>query len=187
MIALALAAVLVAHADSHPAPAVHSAPAIRSAPIARPPVAHPNVGVPRPVPKAPPLRAPVQALPRYVARVPIRAHVVPSPQHSWGGGAWGWNGGAVWVPSPDYWGGGFWGPIGAGIAAGDYFAYPGTPGYLLLQEYSLTQTPCGPPDLVMIFGPDGSEICTFPNDLVAPGTYSVDPETLSLVSYSPPN
>jgi len=46
----------------------------------------------------------------------------------------------------------------------------------------LTQTPCGPPNLVVILGPDNSVICAYPNNLVAPGEYSLDPSTLTIVS-----
>jgi hypothetical protein len=56
----------------------------------------------------------------------------------------------------------------------------------LLQDYGLQQTPCGPPDLVVIWGPDNSVICALPNNNVGPGNYSVDPETFSLVSAPPP-
>ena len=166
MIAFALAAVLVARTDSHPPPPPRPAPVVRS-------------------PKGAPLRVPAPRLPHYVARVPV-GRTVPQPHHYWGSGAWGWNGGTAWIASPDYWGGGFWGPYAAaGLMTGAYFAYPGTPGYELLQTYGLTQTPCGPPDLVAIYGPDGSEVCAFPNDSVAPGTYSVDPQTLTLIVFSP--
>jgi hypothetical protein len=111
------------------------------------------------------------------------------------GNAWGWNRGVVWNPAPAYWGGGFWGALSftAGAAFfGDlidsgqtyesYAVYPDSPGATLLANYQLTQTPCGPPDLVVIWGPDDSLICAFPNATVGPGEYDVDPTTLSLVS-----
>ena len=121
--------------------------------------------------------------------------------HHWGG--WGWNHGVHWYPVPIYWGGGFWGPwafatlssavlLGSIIDYQDQAIYPSyqvqplTPGAQLLQDYGLTQTPCGPPNLVVIWGPDAnSVICAFPNQMVAPGNYDVDPSTLTLVN--PPN
>ncbi len=108
---------------------------------------------------------------------------------------WGWNAGYPWYPVPTYWGGGFWGPYGygAGFAFGYYVAennqkqesyqvQPDSAGAKLLSSYQLTQTPCGPPNLVVIFGPNNSVICAKPNDKVAAGNYSVDPSTLSIVS-----
>lgn len=119
-----------------------------------------------------------------------------------GGGNYGWNHGIAWRPAPIYWGGGFWGPFAiaslGGIAAyGDYeddqdqLDYPSyqvdpdTPGAELLADYNLQQTPCGPPNLVVIWGPDNSVICAVPNDSVGPGDYQVDPDTFTLVSASP--
>jgi hypothetical protein len=104
---------------------------------------------------------------------------------AWGGNPWGWNGGREWVASPRYWGGGFWGAFGLGLAFGSvgyYEVQSGYPGYDLLANYGLTQTSCDQPNIVQIFGPDGSEICAYPNDMVAPGAYNVDPATLTLVS-----
>lgn len=118
--------------------------------------------------------------------------VVRNPH--WGGHPWHWHHDIVWFPTPDYWGGGFWGPFAFGIPivvygeypydGDDYQSYavaPDSPGAQLLQQYNLTQTQCGPPNLVVIWGPDDSVICAYPNDLVAPGQYTVDPSTLSLV------
>jgi len=117
------------------------------------------------------------------------------------GGPWGWNHGVAWAPAPVYWGGGFWGPWAlAGLPTAVYFgaipdgqivypsyqAEPDSPGAQLLQDYGLQQTPCGPPDLVVIWGPDNSVICAVPNSTVGPGNYTVDPETFSLVSAPPP-
>jgi hypothetical protein len=116
-------------------------------------------------------------------------------------GDWGWNRGEPWNPAPIYWGGGFWGPwavaaLGGAILFGsiadaqDEIIYPSyqveadSPGAQLLQDYGLQQTPCGPPDLVAIWGPDNSVICAYPNDTVAPGNYQVDPATFTLVSSS---
>jgi hypothetical protein len=53
---------------------------------------------------------------------------------------------------------------------------------MLLQNYQLQQVPCGPPDLVVIYGPDNSVICAAPNTIVAPGYYNLDPTTLTIVS-----
>lgn len=125
---------------------------------------------------------------------------VPNPQH-WNG-SWGWNHGVVWRPAPTYWGGGFWGPFAIGALTGallfgsivdyqqqviypSYRIEPDSPGEQLLQNYGLQQTPCGPPNLVVIWGPDNSVICAFPNDLVAPGNYELDPTTLTIVSQAP--
>ncbi|MFY9663523.1 MAG: hypothetical protein WAK19_03635 [Candidatus Cybelea sp.] len=43
-------------------------------------------------------------------------------------------------------------------------------------------TSCVPPNLVVIWGPDDSVICAYPNNLVAPGNYKRDPATLTIVS-----
>jgi len=111
------------------------------------------------------------------------------------GNPWSWNRGVAWNPAPAYWGGGFWGALGFAGAAlafgalnnGDqtydsYEVYPDSPGADLLANYQLTQTPCGPPGLVQIWGPDNSLICAFPNNIVGPGDYDIDPSTLTLVS-----
>ncbi|MBV8637449.1 MAG: hypothetical protein JO322_05140 [Candidatus Eremiobacteraeota bacterium] len=114
--------------------------------------------------------------------------------------AWGWNAGYAWDPVPYYYGGGFWGPFALGAATAvafgtfttptnqtitSYEVQPSTPGSKLLQSYHLTQTPCGPPNLVVIFGPDNSAICAKPNNLVAAGTYGVNEQTLTLTSVAP--
>ena len=120
---------------------------------------------------------------RYVQ--PTQRYVAQAPQHNWSGHPWGWNGGRAWYASPRYWGGGFWGAFALGLTVGDvgyYQVQSGYPGYELLANYGLQQTSCDQPDLVNIFGPDGSEICAYPNDMVAPGDYSVDPATLTLLS-----
>ena len=91
----------------------------------------------------------------------------------------------MWVGYDGYWGNGFWGPLAYGLSAASCVVATGSPGASLLQAYDLRQTPCGPPDLVEIYGPDGSEICAYPNALVAPGAYSVDPDTLTLYSEPP--
>ncbi len=135
---------------------------------------------------------------RTYAPPPGRRTAFPNPRYH-GQPAWGWNHGVQWTPAPVYYGGGFWGPFVLGAAAGaiffgtfddpytnqayeSYQAEPDSPGAILLQNYGLTQTPCGPPDLVVIFGPDNSLICAYPNDQVGPGEYDMDPSTLSLVS-----
>jgi hypothetical protein len=46
----------------------------------------------------------------------------------------------------------------------------------------LTQAPCGPPNLVVIYGPNNSVICATPNELVAAGNYSVNTSNLTIVS-----
>jgi hypothetical protein len=167
------------HAAPPPAP-----PARVPAPAPRPP----GFNLPHDVPpRAPaghapgPVGRPVQPLPRPPVRPPARGPQIVNPHH-WGA-PWQWNNGVAWVPAPAFWGGGFWGPWGFGLGLGAYYAYPDTPGYDLLQQYGLTQTPCGQPNLVEIFGPDGSEICAYPNALVGPGQYDVDPTTLTLISY----
>jgi hypothetical protein len=124
--------------------------------------------------------------------------VIYSPYRWW---RWGWNHGVIWYPAPIYWGGGFWGPfafggLSAGLLFGSIIDYqdqeiypsyeiaPSSPGAELLQNYGLTQTECGPPNLVVIWGPDNSVICAYPNNLVGPGNYELDPATLTIVSQS---
>jgi len=112
---------------------------------------------------------------------------------------WGWNAGVAWAPVPYYWGGGFWGPYAVGAATAalwgtyllpnnvtvqSYQVEPDSAGAKLLASYQLTQTPCGPPDLVVIMGPNNSVICAKPNDTVAAGTYVVNEQTLTLASAS---
>jgi hypothetical protein len=130
----------------------------------------------------------------------FRGPVIGNPRH-WGG--WGWNHGVIWNPSSLYWGGGFFGPFAFGALTGallygsviddqdqaiypSYQVEPSSPGAQLLQNYGLTQTPCGPPNLVVIWGPDGSVVCAYPNDMVSAGNYELDPSTLTLTSSAPP-
>jgi len=123
-----------------------------------------------------------QSMPQYQARQPVRdaqsryvANVRP----------WEWNGGRAWAASPAYWGGGFWGAFSIGLAfnnGGYYQVAQSSPGSQLLANYGLQQTDCNQPNLVDIIGPDGGQICAYPNDQIAPGQYQVDPSTLSLVS-----
>lgn len=142
-------------------------------------------------------------------RVPFNRNVTGGPYHGQfhgppihnphHGPRWGWNHGVIWYPAPIYWGGGFWGPFAfggatAGFLFGSIIDYqdqaiypsyeiaPTSPGAELLQNYGLTQTECGPPNLVVIWGPDDSVICAYPNNLVAPGNYELDPATLTIVS-----
>lgn len=110
--------------------------------------------------------------------------------------AWGWNAGVAWYAAPYYWGGGFWGAMALGTAAAitygtvaannetvtSYEVQPDSPGAKLLSSYGLTQTPCGPPSLVVIYGPNNSVICAKPNQLVSAGNYSVNSSTLTIVS-----
>lgn len=122
--------------------------------------------------------------------------VVTNPVYA-GYPVWGWNGGTAWYAAPYYWGGGFWGPFAVGAAsayvygsvvAADNVTYTSyevqqtSAGAKLLETYHLTQTQCGPPGLVVIFGPNNSVICARPNNMVAAGNYSVNVSTLTLVS-----
>jgi hypothetical protein len=125
--------------------------------------------------------------------------VVTNPVYG-GYPVWGWNAGVAWYPAPYYWGGGFWGPFAVGVASAavfgsivaannvtytSYQAQPSSPGAKLLASYQLTQTPCGPPNLVVIYGPNNSVICAHPNNLVAAGNYSVNEQTLTITSEKP--
>ncbi len=120
----------------------------------------------------------------------------------WGSGFWGpW----AWLNRPGYscyWNGSYWGawglsattPVGYGSVPAygpsvdgalfypSYGVAPESPGAELLYDYGLQQTDCNEPDLVVIWGPDDSVICAFPNDLVGPGSYVIDPDTLTLQS-----
>ena len=116
----------------------------------------------------------------------------------YGGAAWGWNGGAAWAPYPSYYGGGFWGSFAAGAATAaimgsfvnsannqtytSYQVAPSSPGSQILSAYQLTQVPCGPQGLVVIYGPSNSVICANPNNLVSAGAYAVNEGTLTLQS-----
>jgi hypothetical protein len=115
-------------------------------------------------------------------------------------GAWGWNAGMAWYPAPYYYGGGFWGAFAIGatsaaiygsiVAANQqtitsYQVQPESPGAKLLESYKLTQTPCGPPNLVVIYGPNNSAICAEPNSLVSAGSYNLNSSTLTISSATP--
>jgi len=96
--------------------------------------------------------------------------------------AWYWHGGVAWAPQPVYWGGGFWGNFEIGLPVASYTVQTQSPGAQLLANYGLTQGPCDQDNMVDIYGPDGSEICAYPNNMVAPGQYNVDPATLTLTN-----
>jgi hypothetical protein len=111
--------------------------------------------------------------------------------------AYGWNGGYPWYPAPYYYGGGFWGAFAIGAATSavvygtivansttytSYQVQPSSPGAKLLESYHLTQTACGPPGLVVIYGPNNSVICADPNNLVSAGNYSLNSQTLTITS-----
>ena len=127
--------------------------------------------------------------------------VIVNP-HYYGGGGWGWNHGVAWYPASNYWGGGFWGAFAIGVTSAavgaaiygsivnsanqqtvtSYQVQPSSPGATLLMNYQLQQVQCGPPGLVVIFGPDNSVICANPNQLVAPGEYDLDAQQLSIIA-----
>ncbi len=139
---------------SAPVPVERSVPApVTSAPV--------RGGGIQPLPR-PPGHGPVQPLPPYRARTPVRTggngggQSAPGPQGD--SDQWQWNDDVAWVGTNAYWGDGFWGQLEAGLAAGAYIVAHGSPGAQLLHAYGLTQTPCGPPNLVEILGPDSSEI-----------------------------
>lgn len=110
--------------------------------------------------------------------------------------AWGWNHGVAWVGAPYYWGGGFWGAMAIGVTSAavygsivansqtyvSYQVQPSSPGATFLSNYQLTQVQCGPPGLVVVYGPSNSVICANANNLVAAGTYELNTETLTLTS-----
>lgn len=160
------------------------------------PVRQQPARAPQPVVRQP---APAQQRPVRVPQPIARGfHGPPVRNPHAPGRAWNWNRGVAWAPAPIYWGGGFWGPwayadistailFGAIIDADNdvyqsYQVEPNSAGAQLLADYGLQQTPCGPPNLVVIWGPDSSVICAFPNAMVAPGEYQLDPSTLTLVS-----
>ena len=166
--------------DSAPAPShADSGPVSRPDPISRP--------IDPGQPSRPPNSPPVQPLPRYQAKTPGKVassntstQNSPPDQSDWY--AWSWDNDLAWSVAPSYWGDGFWGPLAFGLGASAYLAAQGSPGYRLLQDYGLQQTPCGPPGLVEIIGPNDSEICASPNAFVAAGVYYVDVSMLTLYS-----
>jgi hypothetical protein len=180
--------------NARPVPVPVAAPALRHAIVTQP--APPENAVRRTMPVA-------RYAPNYGGGSPsnrsFHGPVVANPRH-WGG-AWNWNRGMTWQPAPTYWGGGFWGPFAVAALADavlfgainddqNHVTYPSyqveqdSPGAQLLENYGLAQAPCGPDNLVVIWGPDNGVICAYPNDLVAPGDYELDPTTLTLVSQS---
>ncbi|HEY4432929.1 MAG TPA: hypothetical protein VGM99_00885 [Candidatus Cybelea sp.] len=190
----------------HPAPVYHPAPA----PVYHPapaPVYHP---VRAPAYHAAPVYhsapAPVRSKPAATHFYAPNASYASGPYRLWRGPVvgnprrwrwWAWNRYAIWYPDASYWGGGFWGrwsmlnpPALYGSVAdyddrqlfASYDVAPQSPGAQLLSDYGLMQTPCGPSNLVVIWGPDNSVICAYPNGLVGPGNYELDPATLTLRS-----
>lgn len=166
----------------------------------RPPVNNPGYRPPPPNTTRPdqPITRPPNPAYRPPNYRPTRPPVVIVNPIYHGRPAWGWNRGYAWYPAPAYWGGGFWGTLAIAATSAAVFGYiygssgdqyvsyqvqPNSPGAQLLQAYQLTQTPCGPPNLVVIYGPDNSVICAYPNNLVSAGTYNVDPSTLTISSY----
>jgi hypothetical protein len=155
----------------------------------RPPNGGGNYHRPPPPPPPGPYR------PGYYGGRPIIVNPIYPP-----GPAWGWNRGVAWYPAPTYWGGGFWGALAIGVTSAavgaavygsivadnttytSYQVQPNSPGATLLVNYQLTQTQCGPPNLVVIYGPNDSVICAYPNNLVSPGAYQLDPTQLSIVA-----
>jgi hypothetical protein len=123
-----------------------------------------------------------------------RGAVVVNPIYR--GPAWGWNHGAVWAPYPNYWGGGFWGAFAVGATTAavmgsiayqnqtytSYQVQQSSPGATLLSNYGLQQVQCGPPGLVVIYGPNNGIICANPNGRVAAGNYAVNENNLTLQS-----
>jgi hypothetical protein len=162
----------------------------------QPPVARAQMPQPAMQPRGRPNGGPIAVRnnpPRQIASNVGARRRIGNP--SFHGNAWGWNRGVAWNPAPAYWGGGFWGALAfssAAAAFGDlslsgqnydsYEVYPDSPGATLLDNYQLIQTPCGPPGLVVIWGPDSSVICAYPNATVGAGEYDIDPSTLTLVS-----
>jgi hypothetical protein len=121
--------------------------------------------------------------------------IVNNPVYG-GGGAYGWNGGMMWAPAYGYYGGGFWGAMAIGVTSaavfgaivdeeGDtynsYTVQEGTPGATFLSTYNLTQVKCGPPGLVVVYGPENSVVCATPNEYVGEGQFRLDTVTLDLI------
>jgi hypothetical protein len=189
----------VTQVEAAPAPAYHApAPVVHAAPA---PVYHPA-----PAPVYHPAPAPVYHPAAQIKRPPPSISYASGPYRVWRGpvignprrwGWWAWNRYAIWHPLTSYWGGGFWGrwsmlnpPVLYGSVAGyddrQLFASYGvasqSPGAQILRDYGLTQTECGATNLVVIWGPDSSVICAYPNGLVGAGNYELDPASLTLRS-----
>jgi hypothetical protein len=132
--------------------------------------------------------------PRYPPYTGYRPIYPPPPPPIIRPGAWYWNHGSAWRPAPNYWGGGFWGTFAIGTLAAviigaitqpQYATYRvagGSPGAQLLNSYGLQQVPCYP-NAVVIHGPQDTIVCAEPNGTVAPGDYTVDESTLTLINY----
>jgi hypothetical protein len=157
-----------------PAP-VYRAPARAYHPLPAPPHLEPPHVMP-PAPVAPPV---------HLAPTPVlqAQATIPNP---FGWRRWAWNHGTIWQPVSYYRGGGFWGPWGLWTTPPltqpypSYEASPLSPGAKLLYDYGLTQTPCGAQNLVVIRGPGDAVICAYPTARLIPGSYRVDPGTLTL-------
>jgi hypothetical protein len=72
------------------------------------------------------------------------------------------------------------------VTYNSYEVQPGTPGATFLSTYQLTQTQCGPPNLVVVYGPENSVICANPNSYVGEGSYRLDTVTLDLIPINGP-
>jgi hypothetical protein len=168
-------------------------------PMQQPP-GHIAPPVPRRVVPPPPMRTYPPKAPYPTGPYRYWHGPVTDNPHRWHD--WGWNRGVIWYPVWVYWGGGFWGPwilntttialYGSIVDYDDrqiyasYLVGPSSPGAQLLEDYGLTQTACGPPNLVVIWGPGNSVVCAYPNDLVSPGNYELDPATLTLRALNEP-
>ena len=60
------------------------------------------------------------------------------------------------------------------------------PGATFLTTYQLTQTQCGTPGLVVVYGPQDSVVCAQPNSNVGAGEYRLDTVTLDLMPINGP-
>lgn len=54
------------------------------------------------------------------------------------------------------------------------------PSFRLLSDYELIQTQCRD-DVVIIYGPEDSQICALPNSTIPAGVYFIDTEDFMLV------
>lgn len=72
------------------------------------------------------------------------------------------------------------------VTYNSYEVQSGTPGATFLTTYQLTQTQCGPPNLVVVYGPENSVICAQPNSNVGEGSYRLDTVTLDLIPIKGP-
>jgi hypothetical protein len=67
------------------------------------------------------------------------------------------------------------------VTYNSYEIQAGTPGATFLTTYQLTQMQCGPPGLVVVYGPENSVVCAQPNQNVGEGQYRLDTVTLDLI------